>query len=243
MLKILILITTIVTLSLGMTTGQYERLAEKERYLTKRVKELKLPKETVNVFLGMYFRESSFGRVKIGDGSSDKFYYKHKNKKTYINKSTYNKAKSDNSNKYIVITINGKKISKRIYVEKDLPNSLASSSLGDYNITLLAVKKVIDTYNLKQYYKYLSVDKKRIVDVDGLISVTLNNSSFNTDIALYYFKMNYEEAKRRGLKDPFVKAISRHNGGWNNAAYVNKIKSDSKFALARLREIKCAINN
>jgi len=72
---------------------------------------------------------------------------------------------------------------------------------------------------LKAYRKYYNKDFL-------LASTLLSDLKFNTIIALYYLKYNYEKAKKQGYKNPWRIAISRYNGGNHNIKYLNKIRKN-----------------
>jgi len=190
MTKIVIMLAVMVNLLLGTTLNdvQMNNLKNKKVLLEKKVAEMDLPKQTVNIMLGVYLRESAVGIKTVEE-------------------------------------LNGKR------------KHIAKVSMGDYHMTFPAIVHVIKTYNLKQYYHFLDVDKKKVKREKELELAKLSryNKVFNTEMALYYFKCNYEEAIKRNFKDPLYKAVSKHNGFWNNYKYVNLVKKDIatiKVALA-----------
>ena len=75
---------------------------------------------------------------------------------------------------------------------------------------------------LRKYRKYYKKDNL-------LASTLLSDLKFNTLIALYYLKMNYEIAKQKGFKHPWRVAISRYNGGNYNPKYLRKIEKNLKI--------------
>jgi len=57
----------------------------------------------------------------------------------------------------------------------------------------------------------------------ALIMLLLTNVNFNIKVAACSLVSNYEIAKKRRMWNPYIKAISRHNGGWFNYRYVNHV--------------------
>lgn len=210
---------------------QYKKLIVKQDYLDKRVKELGLPKEVVDIFLGMYLRESSIGLYSVGDKEKDKYYYIHQNERIYVTEKIYLEAKytKDKTSKYIKAEYWGKKWVKKLYVSVGEIKPISEASLGDYNITFPAIVVVIRKYKLKQYYWYLNKSRTEVIRKIELVNKVLNDRKFNTNIALLYFKMNYDEAVRRKMNNPVERATSRHNGGWYNFRYIKKIGNDTAY--------------
>jgi hypothetical protein len=240
MLKyILILMVLVNSLFAGWVSEiQYTRLLTKQQYLEAKVKELDLPIVVVDVFLGKYLRESSIGNYSIGDKEEDKYYYLHQGEKVFVDKATYVKAKrfKKSKAKYTRVKYWGKYWNKKLYVIEGDPKPLTQASLGDYNITFPAIVKVIRDFKLSQYYFYLNKNKTKVVRKLALVNRAISDNKFNTDIALYYFKLNYELALKRGYKNPIRRAISRHNGGWWNKRYLGLIDADIKYVKDALKQ-------
>jgi len=95
----------------------------------------------------------------------------------------------------------------------------ANYSLNNHDIKSYAywqhkyekVKKKFAKYR-KAYYKDLHIAEMLLADI-----------KFNVKIAVHYLILNYEIAKLRGYPNPWLKAISRYNGGWKNKKYINRI--------------------
>jgi len=98
-------------------------------------------------------------------------------------------------------------------------------SLGAFQIRVGTARDVIANNDLVQY-KYLL--KNNLM----LVNKLLTDSKFGAIITGHYFVNNYNEALRRKMWNPYFRAVSRHNGGWNNNKYykvflkdINKIKN------------------
>ena len=101
---------------------------------------------------------------------------------------------------------------------------LEQMSLGAFQIRIGTAQDVIVNNNLYQY-KYLLKDSLL------LVNRLLTDAKFGAIITGYYFVNNYNEALKRNMWNPYFRAVSRHNGGWNNNKYykvflkdINKIK-------------------
>jgi len=101
---------------------------------------------------------------------------------------------------------------------------LTQMSLGPFQIRVGTAKDVIRNNKLYKYNDLLKDDLK-------LINRLLTDSRFGAIITGHYFTTNYNEALRRNMWNPYFRAVSRHNGGWNNKKYyrvfikdINKIK-------------------
>lgn len=89
---------------------------------------------------------------------------------------------------------------------------LKEMSLGPFQIRVITAKEIIKNNELKKYYKYLKNDT-------ALINKLITDVEFGAKLSAYYFIHNYNEAVARGMSRPYFRAISRHNGGWNNKPY------------------------
>ena len=94
-------------------------------------------------------------------------------------------------------------------------------SLGPFQMRVPTAKEIIKQNKLIHYYKFLENDT-------ALINRLITDASFGAKLSAYYFIKNYNEALRRGMSDPYFRAISRHNGGWNNETYYNALMKNLK---------------
>lgn len=107
---------------------------------------------------------------------------------------------------------------------KNNKQTLKDTSLGVMQIHLPTAKFIIKSDPiLKSHYSYL------LKNNDLLVSALLHNDAFSTMIAAKYLIMNYEKAKSRQMWNPWYRAISRHNGGWNNMRYFKAVMKNMKF--------------
>lgn len=98
------------------------------------------------------------------------------------------------------------------------------SSLGMMQIKLSTAKEIISKSKyLNSNFKHLLKNDKR------LVNMLLTSSEFSALLASYYLKTYYEIAKKKGFSNPYFRAISRYNGGWNNSRYYNKVKKRIKW--------------
>ena len=101
---------------------------------------------------------------------------------------------------------------------------LLKSSIGIMQIKVSTARETIrKTPFLKKHFSNLLTDDKRI------INMLLTSSEFSSLIASHYLVRCYEEAKRKGYSNPYFRAISRYNGGWNNQTYYSKIMKRKYF--------------
>jgi len=81
------------------------------------------------------------------------------------------------------------------------------------------------------YYRCLYAKQKRLFKKyrkaykkDLLIAqLLLTDIKFSAIIAVHYLILNYEEARDRNMWNPWLKAISRYNGGWYNKRYIRRV--------------------
>lgn len=92
-----------------------------------------------------------------------------------------------------------------------------------YRIKYYEAKKQFARYR-KAYYKDLAIAETLLSDVH-----------FSAIIAANYLILNYEIAKKRGYWNPWFKAVSRYNGGWENTRYVKRVARNLKLAQKYLR--------
>lgn len=93
---------------------------------------------------------------------------------------------------------------------------LKEMSLGPFQMRVPTAKEIIQKNKLKEYYQYLKNDT-------ALINRLITDAEFGAQLSAYYFIKNYNEALKRGMSRPYFRAISRHNGGWNNKTYFNAL--------------------
>ena len=96
-------------------------------------------------------------------------------------------------------------------------------SIGVFQIRPVVAEKIIRD-RLPQF-KHLLLNKKK------LLKKLLTNVDFSLIIAGEHILMHYEEAKRRGMWNPWYKTVSRYNGGWFNTRYVKAVTKDISFLL------------
>ena len=97
-------------------------------------------------------------------------------------------------------------------------NDIKKSSLGVFQFQLATAKHIIkkDDYLTPRFKHLLHNDKV-------LMSMLLTNVEFSTLLAGRYFLYNLRLAKERHMWNPWYRAISRHNGGWNNKTYYDSV--------------------
>ena len=86
-------------------------------------------------------------------------------------------------------------------------------------------KKKIKKYKklyLKYKYKFSKYKKAYYKDL-RIAETLLSDIRFSAKIAAHYLILNYEIAKQRHYWNPWWKAVSRYNGGWNNRKYVSGV--------------------
>ena len=107
---------------------------------------------------------------------------------------------------------------------------LKEMSLGPFQIRVVTAKEIIEDNQLEDYYKYLDNDT-------ALINRLITDVEFGAKLSAYYFIKNYNEALRRGMSRPYFRAISRHNGGWNNTPYFKALMKNLRM-VRRLDFVK-----
>lgn len=93
---------------------------------------------------------------------------------------------------------------------------LKEMSLGPFQIRVFTAKEIIRDNKIEEYYKYLENDT-------ALINKLITDVEFGAKLSGHYFIKNYNEAVKRGMSRPYYRAISRHNGGWNNKPYFSAL--------------------
>jgi len=83
----------------------------------------------------------------------------------------------------------------------------------------------------KKYKKYYYKDLE-------LAQILLSDIKFNIKIATFYLIYNYENAIKKGYKNPWFVAISKYNGGYYNRRYYNKIIKNMKIIRKLKKEGK-----
>ena len=104
---------------------------------------------------------------------------------------------------------------------------LIQMSLGAFQIRVGTAKDVIRNNKLYKYNYLLKDDLK-------LVNRLLTDPEFGAYITGYYFVKNYNEALRRKMWNPYFRAVSRHNGGWNNNKYYRLFIKD----ISKIKKIK-----
>lgn len=93
-------------------------------------------------------------------------------------------------------------------------------SLGNYQVKISTAKETIRKYShLKAKYMHLLNDK----NLQTLMNKLEHNSKFGAEIAGHYLLSMYEQSIKKRHWNPYMKAVGRYNGGWNNMNYANKI--------------------
>jgi hypothetical protein len=98
---------------------------------------------------------------------------------------------------------------------------LKEMSLGPFQMRLFTAKEIIKENKLKEYYQYLKNNT-------ALINKLITDVEFGAKLSAYYFIKNYNEALRRGMSRPYFRAVSRHNGGWNNKPYFSALMKNMR---------------
>jgi len=105
-------------------------------------------------------------------------------------------------------------------------------SLGAFQIRVGTAEDVIVNNNLFKY-KHLLKDKLK------LVNRLLTDAKFGAIITGYYFVNNYNEALKRKMWNPYYRAVSRHNGGWNNNKYYTLFLKD----ITKIKKIDFEVRN
>jgi len=136
----------------------------------------------------------------------DKFAFKKYSK--YLQNIRYFSYLKDKYKRRIKSHIGNQKRNKRVlkWIEKELK----------YNKSKFKPFK-------KYYYKDLQ-----------LAQILLSDLRFNIKISTFYLIYNYENAIKRGFKNPWFIAISRYNGGYKNIKYYKRVIRNMKI----IRKIK-----
>lgn len=107
---------------------------------------------------------------------------------------------------------------------------LHQSSLGTMQMQIKTARYLAD--------KYPQLSWLKLLDDGQLTTQILNSPQFSSMLAGYYLKLNYEVAKKRGYWNPYFKAISRYNGGWNNTTYYKRVMRNMKIIKKLVKEGK-----
>jgi hypothetical protein len=214
------------------SSEQYENIISMQKAVDRVVKKNAQFKKFVPYIMGIYLRESSLGLKLISDDNAPKYYYIHNNKKVYISYKYFKQERIAYENSYGHY-IYYKNWQKRVYIENDGDvKRIAECSLGGLMLTIPTIKRVIKHYKIKSLMHYVE-DNHYLMDL-------VNNLLINKDLSVYitflYMNMNYKEAIRRGYSYPIMRAISMHNGGWNNLSYYHKVKKDMSYVEEALKE-------
>jgi len=81
-----------------------------------------------------------------------------------------------------------------------------------------------------RYYEKLFRPYKEYYKKDlELAQLLLSDIEFNVSVGTLYLIQNYEIALKRHYSNPWFRAISRYNGGWNNKTYYKKVLEKMKI--------------
>lgn len=125
-------------------------------------------------------------------------------------------------NTLTAISLRESSLGKFILGDKDengVFKPIEKMSLGIFQIQLRTAKEVIKNSNLKEYQYLLEKDSL-------LVNKLLTDIKLGATISAHYFINNYNEAVRRNMWNPYFRAVSRHNGGWNNKRYYRVFLKD-----------------
>ena len=81
---------------------------------------------------------------------------------------------------------------------------------------------------LKYKYKFKKYKKAYYKDL-RIAETLLSDIRFSAKVAAHYLILNYEIAKKRRYWNPWLKAISRYNGGWDNRKYIRRVINRMKL--------------
>jgi len=240
MLRILTLTILLTIYSFGISPAQLKRMQIVADEAIKLHKETSYSYE--KTILAIYLQESSAGLKVIGDKYKDSFYIlsyvNDKKSRIYIKKNLL--IKKDGKYHYIY-----KGFYKKVYRHVGRLKPLRDSSLGGFQIKLSTARKVIKHYDMQEYAKLSDTD---------LINKLLVDIRFSANIAIRYLIMCREEANKKNLAYPYLKSVSRYNGGWKNIKYLygykdKKNKSHSgiiqkiKYIEKLIKEKKIILKN
>ena len=126
---------------------------------------------------------------------------------------------------YALASIMMTESSARTHIDGDDGKSLGPMQLQVKTIRWMS-KKIpsiswLKTLNDKQIKNYL-----------------VSNVLFSSMLAAYYVKMNYNRALKLHLSNPYFRAISKYNGGWNNKVYYKRVKRNMKLVKKLVAEGK-----
>jgi len=162
---------------------------------------------------GMLELESNNGKVLMGDAYNYKYYIIKNKKKIFIKSSDVQLIKGTRITVY-----KSKSYNVRMMYDVTRPKKITDVKYGLFHMGIEEAKQAIIS-NDNLYNKYKDV----IENNTALIMLLLTNVNFNIKVAACSLVSNYEIAKKRRMWNPYIKAISRHNGGWFNYRYVNHV--------------------
>jgi len=166
----------------------------------------------VETLQAIAWQESSFGKNLIGDSKKTVYFYKEDGKHIPISKDVLSSLETDN---HVHVSINGETKQVFSHVQQ---KELSDSSLGTFQIKVNTAKYVIEKMKLSEFYYLLENESE-------LVYKLLLDIKFGAKIAVNYLKLNYNNAVRSGIQDPWFHAVSKYNGGSNNYNYVNAIRN------------------
>lgn len=193
-------------------------------------------KKFTKYLFGIYFQESSLGLYSYSDTEEDKIYYLQNNKKVFISKDKFHQAKLFNDGgKYIEVKLWGKYWKKRLHVISGQLKPVIEASIGPNMFRVSTARYMIKYYDMKQYHNLLTDDK-------AIVNKLLNDLNFTVYLTYMYLKYNYDIAIKRGYDQPLLRAVGRHNGGWNNWKYVGKVTNAMRLINETVVENRYKIN-
>lgn len=91
---------------------------------------------------------------------------------------------------------------------------------------------------LKYHKQKFKESKSQALKDTMLINLLMNSTTASAEIGGRYLLSMYEEALKKGFKNPWSKAIGRYNGGWNNKVYLPKVKKRIRTLKKLIRKGK-----
>ena len=114
--------------------------------------------------------------------------------------------------------------------ENRLKNNIGNQKRNKKVLKWVKKELKINKQKFKKYKKYYYKDLQ-------LAQLLLSDLKFNIKVITFYLIYNYENAIKKGYKNPYFITISRYNGGNNNIKYYNKIIKKMKI-IRKLKQRK-----
>lgn len=229
MIKVLmvLLIYSSYVLAGWVSKDQFYRILEMDRYTDEIISVEPHLSKWKKYVRGLYLKESSLGLMSYSDRHPSTYYIKHNGKDVELESKFYfnTRKKYASIDAYYVIY---QGYQKKVY---DVPGEIVSvseASLGAFMVRVPTVKEVISKLKLKKYYKYLNDDLL-------LVNKIINDDKFNLYITLKYLEHNYQYIISKGWSRPMARSIGKHNGGWGNFQYYDKVIRDGKYVDAAVK--------